>query len=80
MQFLPEIAREESLFCLLDQIPLLFGSVHMQPIGTAWVMVTASVEISFSRYPSIAEAFDREGSIEVEEDVVMPGDLVGVEE
>ncbi len=80
MQFLPEGAREIPFFSLPHKIPFLLRPVKMQPIRAPGVKVAAGVEVSFPCNSSITEAFDGKRGIEVEEDVVMPSALLGVEE
>lgn len=56
------------------------GSVDVQPVRAARVEVASSVEVALANDVGAAEELEGLGSVDVEEDVVVPSHLVRVEE
>ena len=52
----------------------------MDPVRTARVVVAASIEVALSDDVSWVETGNGLGGVETEQDVVMPGEAMGVEE
>ena len=80
VEFAPDSGREEALFVLVHEVPFRLRSIWVQPVGAARVKVAAGVHVALAGDVGVGDTRDGLGRVEVEEDVVVPGGPMWVEE
>lgn len=80
VQLVEERRSQLRLFRLVLQVPPPLRPVHVQPVRAARVQVAARVEIALPHDVCRTHQLDGLGRVDVQEDVVVPGMLVWVEE
>lgn len=80
VDLLPDRAAPVDFLGLVVEVEVGAGTVHVDPVGAARVVMAAHVHIAHAGDALVVEALEHGGGVETEQHVVVPGAAVGVHE